>query len=161
MMGAGKSTIGKSLAERTGRRFVDTDKLIEKRLGRPISQFFNLYGEEAFRDHESAVIRSLEAEPLVVATGGGAILRDENYAHLAQIGKIIYLKSAPEELIRRLQISKRKRPLLSTDDWEAKLISILEDRKERYERADVIVNVDDVDQERVVDKVIEEIQDKA
>jgi len=154
MMGAGKSTIGALLAERTGRDFVDTDKLIERRLGRSISQFFGYYGEEAFRDHETSIIKSIAAGPIVVATGGGAILRDENRDHLRSIGKLIYLQSEPEELIRRLKSSKKKRPLLSTENWESSLTSILECRKGRYEEADIIVTVDDSHQEAVVERII-------
>lgn len=155
MMGAGKTTIGKLLAEKTGRKFVDTDKLIEKRLGRPISQFFKLYGEDAFREHETAVIRSLTAEPMIVATGGGVILRQENYDHLRQIGKVIYLRSEPEELIQRLQVSKKKRPLLSTDDWETRLVAILDERRDKYEAADVIIHVDNAQQDEIVHKILE------
>ncbi len=156
MMGAGKTTIGKLLAEKTGRKFIDTDKLIEKRLGRPISQFFKLYGEDAFRDHETAVICELQEEPIVVATGGGAILRDKNYEHLRQIGRVIYLKSSPDELIRRLQVSKKKRPLLSSDDWEQSLKNILDSRSERYEGADFTIDVDTLDQDGIVQKIIQE-----
>jgi shikimate kinase len=161
MMGAGKSTIGSLLAERTGREFVDTDKLIEMRLGRPIAQFFQHYGEDAFRDHETSIIRSLTAESIVVATGGGAILREENVSHLRSIGKLIYLRSEPSELIRRLKVSKRKRPLLSTDDWESKLIGILESRQDLYLQADYIVNVDASEQNIVVEQILKLIGDSA
>lgn len=159
MMGAGKSTIGGLLAERTGRQFVDTDKLIEKRIGRPIAQFFKHYGEDAFREHETNVIRSLESGPQVIATGGGVVLRDENIEHLQSIGKLIYLKSDANELIRRLQTSKKKRPLLNTEDWESKLVAILEGRQDRYSRADIIINVDANDQEAVVDDIINALQE--
>ena len=155
MMGAGKSTIGNMLAERSGRKFLDTDKLIERRVGRPIPQFFQHYGEDAFREHEAAVIRSLDSAPIVVATGGGAIVREENFKHLKTIGKVIYLRSDPSELIRRLQKSKKKRPLLSTDDWEATLVAILEKRSPRYLEADIIVNVDEGDQEEMVEQLIQ------
>lgn len=157
-MGAGKTTIGKLLAERTGRKFIDTDKLIEKRLGRPISQFFKLYGEDAFREHETAVIHSLTAEPAVIATGGGVIVRQENYDHLRQIGKVIYLRSEPQELIQRLQVSKKKRPLLSAEDWEERLVSILEDRKAKYEAADIIVHVDQSNQDAIVDQILKHME---
>lgn len=155
MMGAGKTTLGKLVAEKTGRKFIDTDRLIEQRLGRPISQFFQLYGEEAFRDHETAIIVSLQPEPSVVATGGGAILREKNYDHLRTIGKVVYLRSNPRELIRRLEASKKKRPLLNAEDWETRLVGILEQRKALYEAADVIIDVDSLDQEGIVQKVIE------
>ena len=159
MMGAGKTTIGKLLAEKTGRKFIDTDKLIEKRLGRPISQFFKLYGEQAFRDHETAVIKSLTNGSFVVATGGGVNRRNENEDHLLSIGRVIYLRSEPSELIRRLQARKQKRPLLSSDDWEEKLVSILQSRAERYEMANVTVDVDDVDQDEIVERVLVAIEE--
>lgn len=159
MMGAGKTTIGKLLGEKTGRKFIDTDKLIEKRLGRPISQFFKLYGEQAFRDHETAVIQSLTSGASVVATGGGAVLRDENLAHLLSIGTVIYLRSEPSELTRRLQASKKKRPLLSTEDWEEKVVTILQSRAELYEKANIIVDVDEVDQDEIVERVLAAIEE--
>ena len=155
MMGAGKSTIGQMLASQTGREFVDTDKLIENRLGRSIAQFFRLYGEEAFRDHETAVIKSLQAEPLVVATGGGAIVREENFAHLRKIGKVIYLKSEPTELINRLQHSKKKRPLLNSEDWQSKVVDILSVRSHLYDQADFVVEVDGSEQDAVVQRIME------
>ncbi len=155
MMGAGKSTIGSLLADKTNRKFIDTDKLIEQRLGRPVSQFFKHYGESAFRDHEASVIQSLASGPLVIATGGGAILQAQNFDHLKSIGKVIYLKSDPDELIRRLQKSKVRRPLLNTEDWEAKLKAILESRRELYETADFIVAVDSDDQKNVVTKLLD------
>ena len=154
MMGAGKSTIGSLLSERANREFVDTDKLIELRLGRPIAQFFKHYGEDAFRDHETSIIKSLVAKPVVIATGGGAVLRTENVSHLRSIGKLIYLRSEPSELIRRLKASKRKRPLLSTDDWESKLVGILESRQDLYLQADYIVNVDASEQNKVVEEIL-------
>ncbi|MBI1331962.1 MAG: AAA family ATPase [Armatimonadetes bacterium] len=160
MMGAGKSTIGKLLAQETGRRFIDTDHLIEKRVGRPIAQFFKLYGEEAFRDHETAVIESLEPASIVVATGGGAILRDANFNHLRKIGKVIYLKSEPAELIERLQMSKKKRPLLHTDDWEQRIVDLLESRKDRYESADFVIEVDQTDQNSIVEEIVRLMSDQ-
>ena len=160
MMGAGKSTIGNLLSERASREFVDTDKLIELRLGRPIAQFFKHYGEDAFRDHESSIIKSLEAKPIVIATGGGVVLRSENMSHLRSIGKLIYLRSEPSELIRRLKASKRKRPLLSTDDWESKLVGILENRQDLYLQADYVVNVDASEQNKVVEEILAVLGEK-
>lgn len=160
MMGAGKSTIGKSLAEKTSRQFVDTDKLIEKRLGRSIPQIFKLYGEQAFRDHESAVIRELEPSLIVVATGGGAIQRDENWDHLQSIGKTIYLRSQPEELIQRLETSKKKRPLLNTENWEERLKTLLDSRKDRYESAQIVLDVDGLDQNEVVERILGMVNDQ-
>lgn len=145
MMGAGKSSIGRSLAELTGRTFVDTDLVLQQRLGRPISQIFQIYGEEAFRDHESSVIRNLLPDHSIVSTGGGAVLRPENWDEFRRLGITIYLNATLETLLGRLATSKKKRPLLQADDWEERARTLLGSRIELYSRADIIVPVDDVD----------------
>src|SRR5580658_4293007 len=117
MMGAGKSSIGRLLAESTGRSFVDTDLILQQRLGRPISQIFQIYGEEAFRDHETSVLKGLEPSMSVISTGGGIVLRDENWAEFNRLGQTIFLDASIETLIGRLAVSKKKRPLLQVEDW--------------------------------------------
>src|SRR5690349_9779443 len=99
MMGAGKSAVGRALAELSGREFVDTDLLLQQRLGRPISQLFAVYGEDAFRDHETSILRSLEPLPVVLATGGGIVVREENWSELRRLGTTIYLRATPETII--------------------------------------------------------------
>jgi shikimate kinase len=98
MMGAGKSTVGRMLAERAGREFLDTDQLITRRLGRPVNQLFQLYGQDAFREHEAAMIRSLEPGANVIATGGGTVLREDNWEQFRRLGATVYLEIAPELL---------------------------------------------------------------
>ena len=100
MPSSGKSTVGKILAEKLGSRFVDTDELITDRIKMPIAEFFALYGEEEFRRIESEVIRDLAGENgLVIATGGGAILKEENVFNLRYNGKILFIDRPPELLI--------------------------------------------------------------
>ena len=142
MMGAGKSSIGRALADEYDRQFVDTDQLIQQRLGRSIAQIFQLYGEEAFRAHETSVLKSLSPGPSVLSTGGGIVTISENWPVLRSLGPTIYLKASPETLIARLEQSKKKRPLLNVEDWEAQLRSLLSRREQLYEQADITVEVD-------------------
>lgn len=143
MMGSGKSTVGMELARLLDVDFFDTDKLLEQRLGRPIRQWFQIYGEQAFREHETLMLKSLDAESGVLATGGGIILRDENWSELKRLGTTVFLDVDPEVLKRRLTQSKRKRPLLEVDNWEEKFDSILNSRRDVYNRADQTIEVGD------------------
>lgn len=121
MPGSGKSTVGRQLARRLKWPFFDADHVIEQRLGCSIRAFFEREGEAAFRDLEASVIDELTASgPRVLSTGGGAVLRSENREHLRQRGHVVYLRSSPEELFRRLR-HDRNRPLLQVDDPLAKL----------------------------------------
>lgn len=119
--GSGKSTIGRQLARRLGRPFIDTDHVIEQRVGLSIREFFEREGEESFRDLEQSVIDELTlGEPCVLSTGGGAVLRPANRQHLKQRTQAVYLHSAPEEVFRRLR-HDRNRPLLQVPDPLARL----------------------------------------
>lgn len=119
--GSGKSTVGRQLARRLALPFVDSDQVIEQRLGCPIRQYFEREGEDSFRDVEQAVIDELSLAPLgVLATGGGAVLREANRRHLHDRGLVVYLKSSPDELFRRLR-HDRNRPLLQVADPLARL----------------------------------------
>jgi shikimate kinase len=119
--GSGKSTIGRQLARRLGRPFIDTDQLIEQRVGLTIREFFEREGEESFRDLEQGVIDELTlGEPCVLSTGGGSVLRPVNRQHLKQRTQAVYLHSAPEDVFRRLR-HDRNRPLLQVPDPLARL----------------------------------------
>lgn len=119
--GSGKSTVGRQLARRLRLPFVDSDHVIEARLGCPIRQYFEREGEDSFRDVEAAVIDDLTLGPHgVLSTGGGAVLRLSNRQHLRQRGQVVYLKSSPDELFRRLR-HDRNRPLLQVADPLARL----------------------------------------
>ena len=119
--GSGKSTVGRHLARRLGWTFLDTDQVIEQRIGLSIREFFEREGEEPFRDLEQAVIDELTAgEPCVLSTGGGAVLRAVNRDHLRQRSHAIYLHSLPEDVFRRLR-HDRNRPLLQVADPLARL----------------------------------------
>ena len=114
--GSGKSTVGRQLARRLQLPFFDSDHVIESRLGCPIRQYFEREGEDSFRDVEAAVIDDLTRNDRgVVSTGGGAVLRRSNRLHLNQRGRVVYLKSSPDDLFRRLR-HDRNRPLLQVAD---------------------------------------------
>lgn len=114
--GSGKSTIGRSLARRLQMDWADTDQVIEQRLGGTIRAYFEQHGEAAFRDIEESVIDELTlGAPIVLATGGGAVLRPANRQRLHERGIVIYLRSSPEQLARRLR-HDTKRPLLQVAD---------------------------------------------
>lgn len=114
--GAGKTTVGRQLARRLQVPFVDSDAVIEERLGCSIREFFEREGEEPFRDVEEAVLDELtRGEPCVLSTGGGAVLRPTNRQRLRARGRVFYLRSTPEELMRRLR-HDRTRPLLQVAD---------------------------------------------
>ena len=114
--GSGKSTVGRQLARRLALPFTDSDHVIEQRLGCSIRSFFEREGEEAFRDLEEAVIAELVAQDDgVIATGGGAVLRPANRERLHAAGPVIYLRSTPEDVFRRVKHDKG-RPLLQVAD---------------------------------------------
>jgi shikimate kinase len=142
-MGAGKTTIGRMLADHLGYGFCDTDELIEERTGANIAWIFDVEGEQGFRDRESAMIRELTSRRrMVIATGGGAVLREENRRVLASIGLVVYLQTSVDQQLRRTR-RDRKRPLLRTQDRATVLSDMLSLRDPLYrEIADLVVRTD-------------------
>lgn len=119
--GSGKSTVGRQLARRLGWRFIDSDHVIEHRMGCSIREFFEREGEAAFRDLEEAAIDELTQDgSCVLSTGGGAVLRPANRQHLHARTTTVYLHSAPDEIFRRLR-HDQSRPLLQVADPLARL----------------------------------------
>jgi shikimate kinase len=157
MMGAGKSAVGRALADLSGRTFHDTDLLLQNRLGRPIAQIFELYGEQAFRDHETKLLSDMEPGSTILATGGGIIIREENWLHLQRLGHTIYLKAEFTTLRDRLAKSRKRRPLLETEQWEERLEQLLEARLHLYRRADFAVEVDGLEIEEAAQAVLKAI----
>ncbi len=135
MMGAGKTTLGKALARRTGREFIDTDRLLVERTGVPVATIFEFEGEEGFRKRESALLREVARRTgCVVATGGGAVLAAENRLAMREAGTVVYLRARLESLWERLR-HDATRPLLATPDPRATLAGILEQRDPLYREA--------------------------
>jgi shikimate kinase len=157
MMGVGKTTIGKLLAQTLNYRFFDTDALISKITQQSISEIFNSAGEPAFREIESQVLAELSAYTyLVVATGGGIILKRENWSYLHH-GMIVWLDVPVDLLMLRLQ-HDTTRPLLRDPDPAGKLQSLLNQRQSLYAQADVRISVSAGETpEQVATRVLEEI----
>ena len=134
MPGGGKSTVGRHLSRRLKRRFVDADHEIERRLGCPIRVYFEQEGEQSFRDVEQEVIADLVGlDDSVIATGGGAVLREANREALRQRAHVVYLRSTPEELHRRLRHDTH-RPLLQVSDPLRRLRELYAERDPLYRR---------------------------
>lgn len=144
-MGCGKSSVALKLSYRLKRPMTDTDKLIEKRQGKTITEIFEQDGEEAFRNMETEVLQNLKetAKSQVISVGGGTPVKEENRALLKEIGKVVYLRAKPETLYERVK-EDTNRPLLQCGDLLEKIRALLEERKSAYEAAaDLIVDVDD------------------
>jgi shikimate kinase len=134
MPGGGKTTVGRQLARRLNVPFVDSDAVIESRIGTSIREFFDAKGEDAFRDEEQQAIAKLTSEPpAVIATGGGAVLREANRSALKSSCTVVYLRSTPEELFRRMR-HDTQRPLLQVKDPLAKLRELHAQRHSLYEQ---------------------------
>lgn len=130
--GSGKTTVGKQLARRLKLPFVDSDHVIEERLGCSIREFFEREGEDRFRDVEQEVIDELSrGQACVLSTGGGAVLRSANRQHLHDRGKVVYLRSTPEDVYRRVR-HDRNRPLLLVADPLQRLRDLYEARDPLY-----------------------------
>jgi Shikimate kinase len=140
MMGAGKTTIGRSLARLLNHEFIDLDHELEARCGVRVSTIFEIEGEEGFRRRESVLLEECSRRSgIVMATGGGAILSAENRRFLQERGVVIYLRASAEELYRRVA-RDHNRPLLQTPDPRQRIRSLLEQREPLYEQvADVTV----------------------
>ena len=145
MMGAGKTTIGRLLAQRTGCPFLDTDALVAEDAGLPIPEVFSKEGEPAFRDREANAIAAAAANhAAVVATGGGAVLAEGNIETMRAAGTVVWLQARPDTLAARIG-SAGHRPLLAGDDVRATLEALLGRRWTAYERAaHHVVVTDDV-----------------
>nr|WP_259367382.1 MULTISPECIES: shikimate kinase AroK [Pseudomonas] len=158
-MGAGKSTIGRLLAKELRLLFKDSDKEIELRCGANIPWIFDKEGEPGFRDREQAMIAELcGLDGVVLATGGGAVMREANRQALHQGGRVIYLHASVEQQVGRTA-RDRNRPLLRTANPEATLRNLLETRDPLYrEIADLVVETDERPPRMVVIDILERLQ---
>ena len=144
-MGAGKTTMGRQLAKKLHLDFFDSDRVIEERTGATIPLIFELEGEAGFRQREQLVIDELtQKSNIVLATGGGAILRAENRQYLKSRGTVIYLHSDIAHLMERIRHDKN-RPLLQTADPEGRLRELMIQREPLYrDTAHITINTGDV-----------------
>lgn len=160
MMGAGKTTIGIKIAEKTGRRWYDTDGVIVDKYGK-IADIFEYYGEAHFRKLETEIIQELtKKDNLVISTGGGLVLKKENNVLLQENGKIVFLRANLETLSTRLHVDGT-RPLLqtSTESIRDRLARLLKERTPVYEQvADYIVDVDGKTPQQIADEIVQLFQ---
>lgn len=155
MMGSGKTTVGRALAQRLDLPFTDTDRVLVERTGVPVATIFEIEGEEGFRRRESAVLAELAAgEDRVVATGGGAVLDAANRALMRSRGTVVYLRARLDHLWERTRHDST-RPLLATPDPRATLAALLEARDPLYrEAAHIIVDTGSQSAATLVSRVV-------
>ena len=155
LMGSGKSAIGRTIAKKLGRRFIDTDRFLERKIGKTITEIFNETSETTFRTLEKEIIKKVSQYiGIVIATGGGAIKDPENFNSLKQSGWIIALYASPETLYKRIA-GKRVRPLLlNQEDPIKKLEEILSERKSMYAKADFQVDTENKEINDIADEII-------
>lgn len=133
-MGSGKTAVGRALALRTGREFLDTDQEIERRTGVDIPYIFEKEGEAGFREREREVIEALtQRDGIILATGGGAVLAESNRSRLSATGIVVHLHTTVEEQLKRTQWSAN-RPLLNAEDPRAVLEKLRDERRPLYEQ---------------------------
>lgn len=154
-MGSGKTSVGVKLSYRLRMAVEDTDKLIERREGRSISEIFATQGEEHFRCLETALLEELAEQKFsrIYSVGGGTPVREENRQLLKRMGKVVYLRVRPETVYERLK-EDTSRPLLQCADPLGRIRELMESRREAYEDcADMIIDADDLEMEELLDRI--------
>ena len=153
--GSGKSTVGRAVAKRLSRPFLDFDAEIERREGMSVARLFAERGESAFRKLEYELTRELAAAPpMVLAPGGGWVTNPDVMPLFRPPGRIIHLQISPAEALRRLSRSRVVRPLLAQADPAVAMQSLWERRSGLYAQADAVVNVEGIDSQRLIDSVV-------
>jgi 3-dehydroquinate synthase len=162
LMGAGKTTVGRILARKLNKRFIDSDHEIEARTGASIPVIFEFEGETGFRQRESDVICDLTAQSdIVLATGGGAILRPENREYLKTRGTVIYLRASVNSILQRTSNDKN-RPLLQTADPRQRIEQLAREREPYYlEVADFIIETGRPNVQSLVQTILARLEQSA
>lgn len=158
--GSGKSTVGRQLARRLSLPFIDSDQMLEQRIGCSIREFFEREGEVAFRDLEQLTMEELTLQPqaCVISTGGGAVLRPANRLHLHERTRVVYLHSAADEVFRRLR-HDRNRPLLQVADPLAKLHDLYQVRDPLYrETAHLVIETGRPSVSTLVNQIVTQLE---
>lgn len=152
-MGTGKSVVGKKLAAKLNKDFVESDDMIEAREKMPIRDIFEKKGEPYFRRVEKEVIKEASSRKnVVISAGGGAIVDEENFNNLKNSGTLICLKASPDTILKRTKDPKT-RPLLNVPDPKKKIGKLLKKREPYYNKADFSVETDNLSIEQVVSKI--------
>jgi shikimate kinase len=153
-MAVGKSAVGRTLARRLRRRFVDLDALIERSEGCKIREIFARRGEPYFRALEKQTLSEVLAQPgQVIATGGGVVMDEENLRLLKEKSRLVGLTASPDVLVRRVGRNS-KRPLLKGGDVRARIEDLLQERQDRYAQSEITIDTSGLTIDQVVDKIV-------
>ena len=160
-MGTGKTAVGKTLAGRLGKEFIELDALIERKAGKPIPEIFQQDGEVAFRELEIEVTKEIsEKKNVVVACGGGVVLNKINIDRLSKDCRIVYLIASPGVILKRTLGDKDERPLLMVADKASHIRGLLKFREPFYERAaDIRINTSRLGINSVVEQIISKVEE--
>ena len=160
-MGVGKTAVGRALARKLNREFVELDSRIEQKAGKSITQIFEQDGEIVFRELEIEVTRvAAQCEQLVIACGGGLVLNKINIDRLRESARIVYLVASPQIILKRILKGREKRPLVNVSDKAATIRELLKFRKPFYERAaDIIINTSNLDIGVVAEQIISRLRE--
>jgi shikimate kinase len=160
-MGTGKTAVGRELSRLLNMKLVDVDTEIEKSRQMTINEIFKQFGELRFREIETEMIRKLsERKDVIISTGGGAVLRQENVDVLREQGIIVCLMATPETILKRTSHSSH-RPLLQVEDPFGKIKELLDFRRPFYEKADITINTDDKTPRQIAEEIIDKMKDRA
>lgn len=156
-MAVGKSAVGRNLAKRLHRRFVDLDRVIEKRAGLKVREIFEQKGEAAFRELEKQSLADLLEQPgQVIATGGGVVMDEDNLSLLKEKALLVGLTASTEVILARVG-NGAKRPLLKGSNRRERIEELLKSRREKYAQAHITVDTSDLNLAQVVDKIVEAV----
>lgn len=160
-MATGKTAVGRVLAKKLGRKFIEMDALIEQKAGKSIPEIFQQDGEIAFRELEIEVTKEVTRhQNAVIACGGGIVLNQINIDRLREKGRVVYLTASPGAILKRVASEKGQRPLLEVDDPALAIRNLLKFRKPFYERAaDVIISTSKLDIDAVSEQIIAILKD--
>ncbi|MGB7606086.1 MAG: shikimate kinase [Lutisporaceae bacterium] len=156
-MGSGKTTIGKALASSLNMKFIDTDELIENQQGITIKDIFSNFGELRFRTIETESIKSLKLiEGHVISVGGGAVMKEDNFKTLKDIGLIVFLDAPIDKIIMNLEGGFR--PLVGNTIDRDKMSELLKSRYSTYRKADIIINTDKLDVQETIEAILKSLK---
>ncbi len=157
-MGTGKTVVGRRLASRLNKKFIDTDMEIERVTGMPVSRLIKKHGEIRFKSEENlAIKRLMKVDNSVIATGGGFVFDDKNMKLLKNIGKIVTLTASTEVIKERIE-RRNNRPLLGKDKSIDKIKELLKNREKYYNEADYQVDTSELSVDEVIDDIVKYIK---
>lgn len=157
-MGSGKSAVGRALAANLGWQLIDTDALIEELAGCSVADIFEREGEPAFRRMERELLASLAKERgAVIATGGGIVLSEQNWALLRALGPVVALAADVDTILKRVRSARTRRPLLEVSDPRAQIERLQEQRAPHYAKADLTIETGDHNPDEVAARILEEL----